>query len=82
MSASRTVQQLASTAALAIVCSLASPALAQQAQTQADEAEDTGEIIVTAALQRESLQKVPVAVSAYNTETLEKSGVTDIRSLQ
>jgi iron complex outermembrane recepter protein len=70
--------------ATALALLLAVPAQAQTAsQPQSDDsAEDTsGDIIVTATLRNENLQDVPIAVTAFNTETLEKAGVRDIRAL-
>jgi iron complex outermembrane receptor protein len=57
--------------------------------TQADSAESTateanyvaGEIIVTAQRRSESLQKVPVAMTALNAEALTNQGVTNISNL-
>ena len=42
---------------------------------------DTGDIVVTATRRNEALSDVPMAVSAITAETLENSGVTDIRQL-
>ena len=69
--------------ASALTLLIASPAFAQQKPAPADEAADTetDEIIVTATLRNENLQSVPIAVTAFNTATLEKAGVRDIRSL-
>lgn len=68
--------------ASALALMLASPVVAQEAQ-QAEEAtaEESGEIIVTATLRSENLQSVPIAVTAFNAETLAKSGVKDLRDL-
>lgn len=71
---------LVSTAALVI--SMAMPAYAQTAP-QADE--DTGyndEIVVTAQRQAQSLQDVPIAVSAFSTETLERQQIDNPQELQ
>ncbi|MGL5837503.1 MAG: TonB-dependent receptor [Sphingorhabdus sp.] len=53
------------------------------AQTDEDQSTIEGEdvIIVTATLRSENLQEVPIAVTAYTAETLEKSGVKDLRDL-
>lgn len=65
----------------------AAPAFAQAAPP-ADEAEAAGqaggiqEIVVVARKTEESLQTVPVAVSAYTGETLEKQSVVNITQLQ
>ncbi len=70
------------------VCSIAmsSAALAQtQAPTPASdvapEANDTGEIIVTAQRRAERLQDVPLSVTAVNEETLRERGVTNLSQL-
>lgn len=57
------------------------PALAQTAPAAEAANGDDNQIIVTATLRNENLQAVPIAVSAFNTETLEKSGVKDLKNL-
>ncbi len=57
------------------------PAMAQDAP-QADVAADSGEIIVTATLRNENLQDVPIAVTAFSGESLEKAGVRDVKSFE
>lgn len=61
----------------------ATPAFAQ-ATPQADDAEaaDSGEIIVTAQRQAQSLQDVPIAVSAFSAEALEKQQIENASDLQ
>lgn len=69
---------LVSVACLAFV----SPAFAQDAQpAPADQAEDSGVIIVTAQGRAQQLQDVPVAISAVSAESLQNSGANDIRQL-
>lgn len=65
-----------------VAIALASPANAQgtTAQDNSSAAPDD-EIIVTATLRSENLQDVPIAVTAFSAETLEKSGVKDLRDL-
>ncbi len=58
---------------------LASPAIAQQ--TQAEEAVPEGEIVVTATKRAESLQSVPISVSAIGGDALSKSRVMNVDSL-
>ncbi|HVF36871.1 MAG TPA: TonB-dependent receptor [Sphingomicrobium sp.] len=47
----------------------------------ADQAADTGEIVVTARRRAESLQDVPIAVTAYSGEQLEREGAIDITDI-
>ena len=58
-------------------------AQAQNAPQAAEDAgdKDAGEIFVTATLRNENLQSIPIAVSAYNAEALDKSGVKDLKNL-
>ncbi|WP_448586817.1 TonB-dependent receptor [Thermaurantiacus sp.] len=66
---------LAGTAALAI---LAPGTAWGQASTAAGTAEEVGEIIVTARMQAETLQDVPVTVSVMGGEEIERYGFTQI----
>ncbi len=65
---------------LAGVCAgaIAFPAYAQDAADEADEAD----IIVTATLRSENLQEVPLAVTAFSGESLEKAGVASIKNFE
>ena len=78
----------------AVVALAAAPALAQDAataeapagQASAATADDAataseGEIIVTARRRAESLQDVPIAVTAYSAEQLERQGAIDITDI-
>ncbi len=68
--------------ATALAISMAMPAFAQDAP-QADE--NTGyndEIVVTAQRQAQSLQDVPIAVSAFSTEALERQQIDNPQELQ
>jgi len=72
--------------ATALAFMVANPALAQQ-QTRApaaDAADDSGiqDIVVTAQRQSESLQSVPIAVSAFSAEALEKQQIENASDLQ
>ncbi|MEY3984823.1 MAG: hypothetical protein RLZ59_268 [Pseudomonadota bacterium] len=58
---------------------MATPALAQSAQ---DDAPGADEIIVTAQRQAQSLQEVPIAVSAFSAETLERQQIKNASDLQ
>lgn len=60
----------------------AAPAAAQTAAPQPDAtSEGSDEIIVTATLRNENLQDVPIAVTAFGAESLDKAGVKDIKGL-
>ena len=63
-----------------LVCT---PAFAQQtpAQVSATPGQTLEEIIVTSQRREQNVQNVPIAVSAFTTETLRAKGVTDIHSL-
>lgn len=70
--------------ALGVLLSLAEPAAAQTSATPAASNEDSAqltEIVVTAQRRVQNLQDTPVAVSAFDQETLRDSGVTNIREL-
>ncbi len=60
--------------AIALTAALAAPGAAY-AQTIADQ------IVVTATKRAENIQDVPIAISAYSGDLLDKSGVSDIREL-
>jgi iron complex outermembrane recepter protein len=64
----------------------AAPALAQDTaatDTQASATTpDSGEIVVTARRREETLQTVPIAVTAFTADKLEKIGATDLTDLQ
>jgi iron complex outermembrane recepter protein len=65
-----------------VACALslsATPCWAQATDASAES--DDQEIIVTATLRNESLQQVPIAVTAFTGENLERSGVRDLRGL-
>ena len=68
---------------LAIVAS--NPALAQSAAPAAQDAQETAvsgsEIVVTAQRRSESLQDVPISMTALSGEALRKSGIQDTESL-
>ena len=56
-------------------------ASAQEANAPADDRVVLGNIVVTAQRREERLQDVPVSVTAFDAELLQKSGVTDTRAL-
>ena len=69
---------------LAGVCAgaIAFPAFAQTAPAPADEPADSTEIVVTAQRTNQKLQDVPIAISAFNTEALEKQQIKNTSDLQ
>jgi len=69
-------------AGTALTSLAALPALAQQAPAQETASESIlGEIVVTARRRAESLQDVPVSISAFTAEQLENAGTPDITAL-
>lgn len=76
------LQALAAATSL-LAFSTAAAAQDQQAGRAEQAADETpsGEIIVTATRRAEALSNVPIAISAVNSDTLQKSGANDIRQL-
>ncbi|HLY54177.1 MAG TPA: TonB-dependent receptor plug domain-containing protein, partial [Stellaceae bacterium] len=77
---------LASSVSALALLTMAGPAVAQQSQTPApvQTAQRSGtleEIVVTAEKRAENVQQVPIAVSAFTSQTLQDKGVTDIHAL-
>ena len=70
-----------SVAALMIGATLSSPSLAQQQSAQDQAAVALEEIIVTAQRRETSLQKTPVAISAYTGESLSESKIFSVTDL-
>ena len=60
------------------IMALAAPTLAQEAPPTQAVAADNGEIIVTARKRAESLQDVPLAITAYTEAAIREAGFTDL----
>jgi iron complex outermembrane recepter protein len=68
-----------------LACSASLGALAAPAAAYAQEADDAGgieEIVVTAQKRTEAIQDVPIAISAFTAETIERQGLDDALDLQ
>lgn len=65
----------------ASMAALACPTTSAFAQDAAEEAAESGDIIVTARRREEALQDTPVAITAVNAAILENKATTDIGSL-
>lgn len=72
------LRHLSAASAIALLASISSPALAQEA----DEASDSSDIIVTANKRTENILKVPVAVSVIAGGDLRTAGVNNVIDLQ
>src|SRR5262249_32063385 len=71
---------LLSGASLAAMGAL-SPALAQQQPAATTEDQNNEEIVVTASGRAAAIQDVPIAVTAIGGDTLQQSGVQDLRDV-
>lgn len=69
----------ASAATLLLAAGLAAPAMAQSAQSEA--AVTVGDVVVTAQRREQSLQDVPIAITAFNAEALERTAATGIQDV-
>jgi iron complex outermembrane recepter protein len=65
-----------------IAAVLSMPVYAQSASVEASSEEVNGEIVVTAQRQSESLQRVPIAVSAFTAEMLQSQQIENASDLQ
>lgn len=62
---------------------VAAPAVAQDAETDtADSDRRLSTVTVTATQRTESIQDVPIAITALDPEVLDRAGVTDVSNLQ
>ncbi|MDX2221119.1 MAG: TonB-dependent receptor [Rhodospirillaceae bacterium] len=69
---------LAATTALALLPQAAAPVLAQAQEAQAPALE---EIVVTARKRAESLQEIPVSVTAFTADQIERAGFVDLEDV-
>ena len=66
----------------ALAASMSVPAFAQEPPpADATEVDNSGDIIVTATLRSENLQNVPIAVTAFNGDSLDRAGVKNLKDL-
>ena len=63
------------------IAGLSFPALAQSPSAPAASDEPSGDIVVTARRREESLQQVPLAISAFSDETLQRAGTSTLADL-
>ncbi len=75
------IGKTASVAVLILAAGLAAPAIAQQATTTQDESAALDDIIVTAQRREQSLQDVPIAITAFDAETLERTNAVGIQDV-
>jgi iron complex outermembrane recepter protein len=61
---------------------MSAPAYAQAAATETTDAEDSTEIIVTAAKREQTLQDVPISVAVVGAERVERAQIRDLIDLQ
>lgn len=69
----------ASAATLLFAAGFAAPAMAQS--TQSEGAVTIGDVVVTAQRREQSLQEVPIAITAFSAETLERTAATGIQDI-
>ena len=67
--------------ALGLVFALLPSSVAQAQQEQRTEGVAIEEIVTTALQRKQGVQDVPIAVSAFSADMLEKAGITDLRDL-
>jgi iron complex outermembrane recepter protein len=72
--------ELLSATAIALFATV--PAMAQTVPQESEAESTVDDIIVTATLRNENLQDVPIAVTAFSGETLEKAGVTNVKNFE
>ena len=69
---------LGCTSALAL---LSTPAMAQDAAVETSDAEAIQDIVVTAQRRSERMQDVPVAISAFDGESIERAGIASLENI-
>jgi len=73
------IRKTASVAVMILAAGLSTPALAQDAPQ--DDSASLDDVIVTAQRREQSLQDVPIAITAFNAETLERTAATGIQDV-
>ncbi|HEY9218951.1 MAG TPA: TonB-dependent receptor [Phenylobacterium sp.] len=66
---------------LLMSCALLAAAMAGQASAQSDEGNVLDEVVVTAEKREESIQDVPVAITAFTSEKRELMGITTVQDM-
>jgi iron complex outermembrane receptor protein len=74
--------RIAVTVGACLHAALAAAATTPESQPKADPADTLEEVVVTAQRRSESLQDVPIAITATSAETLERSGVTNAQEIE
>ena len=74
--------RLAGGSAALLLASVGAPTVSFAQDSGAADSISIEEIVVTARRREESLQDVPIAVTAFSADQLEKLGATDITALQ
>ena len=76
-----TIRKLALLGCTSAWALLATPALAQDAGTAAAEDEAIQDIVVTAQRRSERVQDIPVAISAFGGESIERAGIASLENI-
>ena len=75
------IRKLALLGCISILALLATPAMAQDAAAETDNAEAIQDIVVTAQRRSERVQDIPVAISAFGGEAIERAGIASLENI-
>ena len=75
------IRKLALLGCISILALLATPAMAQDAAAETDNAEAIQDIVVTAQRRSERVQDIPVAISAFGGEAIERAGIVSLENI-